>query len=158
MAKSLQAWTSARRESIDGTKSKGKAPKPSRGLQLAVYETIDGLGGANYKQLKKYLPAAITKANQVATKKQLDYSISNGLYRGYFIERNKHYYIAPIEIYQIRQAHIKKVKGKHTVAKKSKPTPNLEYVINRPFWHWMVVTPLFATWFVLGVVVGGIIF
>jgi hypothetical protein len=98
-------------KAIDGTKTT-KAPAPKRGLSLAIFETIDGLGGATLAQVKRYLPAAITETNQVASPKKLLTALQNGIYRGYFISDGKIFRIAPRSYYNARQAYMNSLKGR----------------------------------------------
>jgi hypothetical protein len=85
---------------VDG---KAFAPAPKYGLLRAIYETIDGLGGATEAQVRKYLPAVVSKSNQIATKKKVHKTIWSGKYRGYFIKDGAYWRIAPLSYYLDRQ-------------------------------------------------------
>lgn len=69
---------------INGPNTGKLAPKPKYGLVRAIYSVLEALGPAHYRQIVEFLPAAIMKANQVATDKKIQKCLSNGVYRGYF--------------------------------------------------------------------------
>jgi len=108
--------------------SSKQAPAPKRGFIRAVYETIDGLGGANEAQIRKYLPAAVTQTNQIATKKQLHQALSNGVGRGYFIHDGKFkmYRIAPISYYNERRRVVRGYKRSDSSKGKAIHMPEFE--------------------------------
>jgi hypothetical protein len=83
------------------------APRPHHGLMRAVYDTVDACGGANLKQIKQYLPAAIDNIGQVLKKGRLNRSLYHAVYRGYLVHDGKSGYwkIAPMSYYKARQDH-----------------------------------------------------
>lgn len=83
------------------------APRPHHGLLRALYDTVEACGGANIKQIKEYLPAAIDNITQVLRKGRLNRGLYHAVYKGYLIfdPRKKYWTIAPRNYYDIRQAH-----------------------------------------------------
>lgn len=128
---------------IDGTKSKGTAPSPSRGLIKAVYYCVAELGGATYDQVRRYLPAAIDSASQIATPAKLERCLKNAVYRGYLIhDSTDHFRVAPIEYYEERQRYLQEVEARTVrdgVPKKKIRMPVQEFIYARPMWHWSVI-------------------
>lgn len=99
-------------KAIDGTGSK-VAPRPTRGLLRAVYDTIDACGGADFKTVRKYLPAAIEDISQVVSKKKIERCLYNAVYRGYLIHDSDHevWKIAPVSYYVARQEHLAEIEA-----------------------------------------------
>ena len=70
---------------IDGTKGTEYAPRPNRGLIRAVYDTVEACGGGGITTIRKYLPAAIDNISQVLTRRKVQSTLYNAVYRGYLI-------------------------------------------------------------------------
>lgn len=95
---------------IDGTHSEGPAPRPKRGLVLALYETLEALGKpSDVEAVRKLLPAAISDSSQIASKAKLLKRLENGAYYGYFQKvGDEHYKIASKEYFEARQQQMAK--------------------------------------------------
>lgn len=102
----------AKLKAIDGSGSK-VAPRPTRGLLRAIYDTVDACGGANFKTVRKYLPAAIEDIGQVVSKKKIERCLYNAVYRGYLIHDSDHamWKIAPVSYYVARQEHLAEIEA-----------------------------------------------
>jgi len=100
---------------IDGSAGGKHAPRPSRGLTRAIYDTVDACGGADMKTVRKYLPAAIENINQVVSRKKIKQALYNAVYRGYLIHDpdHDHWKVAPISYYVSRQEHLAEIEA-HT--------------------------------------------
>ena len=143
---------------IDGTGEEPNAPRPQRGLIKAVYDTIEACGGADFEQIRKYLPAAIEHINQVVTKKKIEKILYNAVYHGYLVHdntgvTNKGYWkIAPLSYYNIRHAIIAEQKSKGV--KRAKRGSYTRAIARRPLWHWQFISAVFGVGLMVGLSLG----
>jgi hypothetical protein len=134
------------------------APLPKRGLLKAVFDTIEGLGGASEQEVYKYLPAAITVSNQVVTHKKLKASLVSGVYRGFLIHdsANHKYRIAPMSYYKARMEYIDNLEHQHTQPRRmADKLPEPERGDDLPVAWWVILIIFIAmSSFLAGFVVG----
>jgi len=94
---------------IDGS-DKRPAPRPSRGLMKACYETVRALGQADEKRIREYLPAAVDDASQLGNKRVAK-ALYACKYHGYLIVHDGIYRIAPRTWFNRRQKEIEQLAG-----------------------------------------------
>jgi len=109
---------------IDGTGRDKLAPRPHHGLIRALYDTVEACGGANLKQIKEYLPAAIDNIGQVLRKGKLNRALYHAVYNGYLVhDPEKGYWkIAPRSYYEARQEFTAELAEKR-LARGGEPQP-----------------------------------
>jgi len=143
---------------VDGTGHGKLAPSPHRGLIKAIYDTIEACGGADLKQIKKYLPAAIDNSSQIASTKKIEKALYACVYRGYLVHnpQNDYWAIAPLSYYKTRQEVLKDLKDHPK--RSGILQPRFPFEADRPrfFSHeqWHSVIAIAAVAFILGFVVG----
>ncbi len=142
---------------IDGTGHDKQAPRPYRGMIQAVFDCIDACGGATFKQVQKYLPAAVQHTSQMLTKKKLEKVLYNAVYHGYLVHdstgiTDKGYWkIAPLSYYNARRAIIDDLKENRVPRPTKTSYPNF---FPRPLWHWHLILSVAALSFLGGLILG----
>jgi len=143
---------------VDGTGKGLLAPSPHRGLIKALYDTVDACGGADMRQIKKYLPAAIDNVAQVATTRKIEKSLYSAVYRGYLVHnpQNDYWKIAPISYYNERQRIMQENKDNPTRTGKFRQRFAMEVDQSRFFSseQWHTIVAITAVAFILGFVAG----
>jgi len=143
---------------VDGTGHGKLAPSPHRGLIKALYDTIDACGGADLRQIKKYLPAAIDSSSQVASTRKIEKSLYSAVYRGYLVHnpQNDYWKIAPISYYNERQRVMQDLKDHPTSHTGMRKRLQMEVDQSRFFSHeqWHTIIAITTVAFILGFVVG----
>ena len=138
------------------TRSKKIAPQPKRGLLKAVFDTVEGLGGASETEVYKYLPAAITASSQVVTHKKLKAALTSAVYRGFLIydPANRKFRIAPMTYYKARVEYMDNLELKPPRIK-ARETVEIDTVTDLPV-AWWVILLMFVSLssFLAGYVVG----
>jgi len=142
---------------VDGREGGKFAPSPHRGLIKALYDTIDACGGADLRQIKKYLPAAIDSSSQVASTKKIEKSLYSAVYRGYLVHspQNDYWKIAPLSYYNARQQVMQDLKDNPTQTGLRRRI-QLEVDQSRFFTHeqWHTIIAITTVAFILGFAVG----
>jgi len=143
---------------VDGTGKGQLAPSPHRGLIKALYDTVDACGGADLRQIKKYLPAAIDNVTQIATTRKIEKSLYSAVYRGYLVHnpQNDYWKIAPLSYYNERQRIMQENKDNPTKTGSFRRRFQLEVDQSRFFSHeqWHTIIAIATVAFVLGFAVG----
>ena len=141
---------------IDGTGDDKKAPRPQRGMTKAVFDCIDACGGANFKQVQKYLPAAIQNSGQIITKKRLEKVLYSAVYQGYLVHDSRgitdkgYWKVAPLSYYNARKVIISDLK-RHPRKRRLKPSALHD---PHPMWHWHLLVSIAAFAYLLGLISG----
>jgi len=142
---------------VDGTGEGRLAPSPHRGLIKAIYDTVDACGGADLRQIKKYLPAAIDNVTQIATTRKIEKSLYAAVYRGYLVHnpQSDYWKIAPLSYYNERQRVMQENKD-HPNRGALRRRIRLEVDQSRFFSHeqWHTIIAIAAVAFILGFVAG----
>lgn len=93
---------------VDGSDNR-PAPRPSRGMLLAVYTVLEAMGGPTDEDtVVKYLPASDVPATDYVDKGRIHQALMSGKTQGYFIynRATKHWQIANRDYYEKRQAYL----------------------------------------------------
>ena len=86
------------------------APAPSKGLALALYETIEAIGGpSSMAEIKKLLPAALNTASKAGlTDEHIARTLYWSVYSGFLVTtKTGEYQIAPKSYWRERRDYIR---------------------------------------------------
>ncbi len=141
-------------KAIDGTKSRKRAPAPTRGLIKAVYETVDALGGpCTEDQILQMLPAAVDDSSMIG-KGRVHACVLNAVWRGYLIYRDDRYSVAPLAYWEARQRAIEEMPKRKRKPKASVESDNA-LAINQAMRRGLIIGLLAG--FAIGFSTGGLL-
>lgn len=146
-------------KAIDGGAGVGPAPRPRRGLMQLMYDIVDAIGESTAAKIYEYVPAAISKPQQVVSRSKVDKSLYQCVYQGYMVTHKQGndelFRIAPVSYFKARQELLKANKGApNGKRERGECTPDYTIVFARPFWHWSLLALVAVCSMLAGVLIG----